>query len=218
MKMKMLMQRSALLALLVSGLSGQVYADIPDEVVQIRSAWENIKYQMPQEKQEAAYEQLSKQSAAVKQHYPQEASAAIWYGIIESSYAGAKGGLGALSLVKEAKKSFEEAIELDANALDGSAYTSLGALYYQVPGWPIGFGDDKMAEQLLQKGLSMNPDGIDSNYFYADFLFNNGDLDGAEKSLHKALQAAPRAGRALADEGRRKEIQVLLDKIAKKRS
>ncbi|MFM1869833.1 MAG: hypothetical protein RLY99_577, partial [Pseudomonadota bacterium] len=89
--------------------------------------------------------------------------------------------------------------------------------YYQVPGWPIGFGDDKKATEFLRKGLAINPDGIDPNYFYGDFLFRNGDLAGAEKSLRKALQAAPRNGRKVADDGRRKEINQLLEKIAEKR-
>jgi Tfp pilus assembly protein PilF len=45
-----------------------------------------------------------------------------------------------------------------------------GALYYQVPGWPIGFGDKDKANELLKKALALNPDGIDPNYFYGDFL------------------------------------------------
>src|SRR5690606_30096731 len=129
----------------------------------------------------------------------------------------AKGGLGALSSVKSAKKSLEQALEIDPKALSGSAYTSLGSLYYQVPGWPIGFGDNKKALEYLKKGLEINPDGIDSNYFYGDYLFREGDLDGAERALRKALQAAPRKGREDADAGRRGEINQLLDKIATKR-
>jgi hypothetical protein len=35
--------------------------------------------------------------------------------------------------------------------------------------------------------------------------------------LRKALQAAPRSGRKISDEGRRGEINQLLDKIAAKR-
>lgn len=192
-------------------------ADVTEDVVQVRSSWEKIKYRTPEKEQEAAFEQLVKESTRLREKYPRDASAAIWHGIVEASYAGAKGGLGALSLAKSARKSFEEALLIDAKALDGSAYTSLGSLYYQVPGWPIGFGDEKMALEMLNKGLSLNPNGIDPNYFYGDFLFRNGDLDGAERALKKALQAAPREGRALADEGRRKEINELLAKIAKKR-
>ena len=119
-------------------------------------------------------------------------------------------GLGALSLAKDAKKAFEQALELDAKALDGSAYTSLGSLYYQVPGWPIGFGNDDKARELLEKAIALNPEGIDSNYFLGDFLYRQGDTVGARRALQKALRAPARPERALADEGRRKEIESLL--------
>jgi len=141
----------------------------------------------------------------------------IWYGIVEASYAGARGGLGALGNVKNAKKSFERAIELKPSALDGSAFTSLGSLYYQVPSWPIGFGDNKKALEFLKRGLAANPEGIDPNFFLGDLLFKNGDYPNAEQAFKKALKAAPRPGRELADEGRRGEIESLLQKIAEKK-
>ena len=86
-----------------------------------------------------------------------------------------------------------------------------------MPGWPIGFGDDAKAQEFLKKGLAANPDGIDPNYFYGDFWYRKGDYDNAERFLRKALQAPARAGRKLADEGRRGEINQLLDKIAQQR-
>jgi tetratricopeptide (TPR) repeat protein len=203
-------------ALSCAAFSGSVWAGVNEDVVRIRSNWESIKYRMPEKEQEEAMEKLSKEAAKIKANYPNEPSALIWHGLIEASYAGLKGGLKALSLVKSAKSSFEDALEVNANALEGSAFTSLGSLYYQVPGWPLGFGDDKKAAELLKKGLAINPNGIDSNFFYGDFLFRSGDYDGAEKALKKALLAAPREGRALADEGRRKEVNELLAKIEKK--
>lgn len=206
------------IAVVLAILSNTALADVADDVVRVRVAWEKIKYRAPEKEQEAAYEQLAKESASIKEKYPKDAAAAIWHGIIEGSYAGAKGGLGALGLAKNAKKSFEDALAIDPRALDGSAYTSLGSLYYQVPGWPLGFGDDKMALEFLGKGLALNPNGIDPNYFYGDYLFRKGDLDGAEKALKKALAAPPREARPLADEGRRKEINELLARIAKKRT
>ena len=41
-----------------------------------------------------------------------------------------------------------------------------------------------------------------------------GDAVNAERYLRKALQAAPRVGRKLVDDGRRGEIAQLLEKIA----
>lgn len=193
------------------------WAGMDEDVIKVRQDWERIKYQTPVKEQEDAFEKLAKDSEKVMQAYPKSAEPAIWHGIVEASYAGAKGGLGALSLVKSARKSFEAALALNPNALDGSAYTSLGSLYYQVPGWPIGFGDEKKALELLQKGLAINPNGIDPNYFLGDYLFRTGDYTGAEQALQKALKASPREGRKLADEGRRKEINELLEKIRDKK-
>lgn len=197
--------------------SPTAFAAVGEDVSRLQRDWERIKYQVGTADQQKEFEQLSKEAEKVASQYPDRAEALIWNGIIEASYAGAKGGLGALSLVKNARRNFERALEINPKALNGSAYTSLGSLYYQVPGWPIGFGDDKKALEFLQKGLALNPDGIDPNYFYGDFLFRSGDLDNAERVLRKALQAPPRTGRKLADEGRRKEITQLLDKIAEKR-
>ena len=140
----------------------------------------------------------------------------IWQGIIQSSTAGAKGGLGALDFAKDARKSFEQAMRLDENALSGSAMTSLGVLYHKLPGWPISFGSDKKAEKLLKHALEINPDGIDPNYFYAEYLFDNGKYDEALKFAKKAQVAPSRADRPLADLGRKREIALLEAKIARK--
>jgi tetratricopeptide (TPR) repeat protein len=204
-------------AVLLSGATfTAAHAGVAEDVLRIRTQWEQIKYRAPEKEQEEALEKLAKESAKIKAANPGDASAAVWHGIIEASYAGAKGGLGALGLVKSAKQSFEDALAINPNALDGSAYTSLGSLYYQVPGWPLGFGDDKKAADLLKKGLALNPNGIDSNFFYGDFLFRSGDYEAAERVLKKALQAPAREGRALADEGRKREINDMLAKVEKK--
>jgi tetratricopeptide (TPR) repeat protein len=190
-----------------------------DEVKHIQSRWAEVNY-MPsnndnqEEAKEKAFEQLSimaTQAALKKENQPE---ALVWEGIVYSSYAGAKGGLGALSLAKHAKASYEEAIRIDADALDGSAYTSLGVLYSKVPGWPVGFGSDKKALQFLEKGLAKNPDGIDANYFYAEFMFEEEeDYRKAKQHLLKAMQAAPRPDRLNADEGRHQEITRLMAQV-----
>lgn len=193
------------------------HAAVEDDVGKLQHEWERVKYRTPAAEQGREFERLVGEADAIVSRHPGRAEPLIWHGIIEASYAGAKGGLGALPLVKNAKRDFEHALDIDPEALNGSAYTSLGSLYYQVPGWPLGFGDDRKAQEFLRKGLAVNPDGIDPNYFYGDFLFRAGDFDNAERALRKALQAPPRKGREVADEGRRREIGQLLEKIAEKR-
>lgn len=186
---------------------------VEDDVRLLQRQWEEIKYRKPAAEQVAAYEALSKEAAQVRARYADRAEPAIWYGIIVASHAGAKGGFGALSLAKQAKQALELALALDAKALEGSAYTSLGSLYYQVPGWPIAFGDDRKARALLESALAVNPDGIDPNFFLGDYLYRKGDYAGARQALERALKAAPRPDRPLADEGRRLEIETLLKEI-----
>ncbi len=206
----------AIIALVLSLTVSAVFAASP-EVSRMQQDWAEIKYKQPKNQQEQKFSSLLKIAEDYASKAQNDPEVLIWYGIIEASYAGARGGIGALGNVKNAKKSFERAIELKPAALDGSAFTSLGSLYYQVPGWPIGFGDNKKALEFLRKGLAANPDGIDPNFFYGDFLFKSGDYAGAEQALKKAQKAAPRPGRELADEGRRGEIDQLLEKIAEKK-
>jgi tetratricopeptide (TPR) repeat protein len=151
------------------------------------------------------------------QQRPGDAGLLIWSGIVKSSYAGAKGGLGGLKYAKEAKADLEAALRIEPNALDGSAYTSLGVLYFKVPGWPLGFGDDRKADELLQKALAINPGGLDPNYFYGEFLRAQKRYTEAEAYYRKALQAPARPGRELADRGRHQEIEAALTQIAGRR-
>lgn len=183
----------------------------------LQKDWARINYNIADEdEKESQMEKLSSQAQAVTNEYPNYAEPKIWQAIITSTQAGIKGGLGALSLVKKSKKLLEAAQAIKPNALNGSAYTSLGSLYYKVPGWPIGFGSDKKARKNLETALTINPNGIDPNYFYGDFLYEEGEYAKANQVLNKALNAPARADRPLADEGRRKEIQTLLAKVQKK--
>lgn len=206
---------TAVFALLV--VPGLALAGSSDQIVSsLQHDWAVAQYELSGEEQVAAFETLIEQADAAADANTGSADILIWNGIIKSSFAGVKGGLGALSMVKAAKKSLEQAMKLDPAALDGSAYTSLGALYYQVPGWPVGFGSDKKAVQLLQKGLEINPDGIDSNYFYADYLLQRKEYEQAEKYLLKAQNAAPRPNRPIADSGRQQEIVAALSQTREK--
>lgn len=202
----------ALLVLAIATFSS--YADETSDIQQLQTRWAEIKYATAEAQQEKAFAALvseAQQLTAANKSAPY----LIWEGIIRSTYAGAKGGLGALDQVKQAKKLFEQAIKLQPDAMQGSAYTSLGSLYYQVPGWPVGFGDSKKAKEMLLKGLSYNPDGIDSNYFYGDYLLEENQYQQAIAAFEKALQAAPRPGRESADAGRKGEIAAAIAKAKK---
>ena len=200
--------------ILASCLSFVSYADETGDIQKLQTRWAEIKYQTPAADQEKAFAALITEAQQLREAN-NRAPYLIWEAIIRSTYAGVKGGLGALDEVKQAKKLLEQSIKLDPAAMAGSAYTSLGSLYYQVPGWPVGFGDDKKAKEMLLKGLSYNPDGIDSNYFYGDYLLDQKEYQQALAAFEKALTAAPRPGRESADAGRKIEIEAAMAKAKK---
>lgn len=187
-----------------------------ETLLSYQEQWAHINYALPKEQKEAQFEMLANKLQTFSQQYPDRPEPLIWRGIVMSTWAGAKGGLGALGLVKDARSLFERSLKMSENALQGSAYTSLGSLYYQVPGWPVGFGDDDMARAMLEKAIKINPDGIDSNYFYADYWLEEGEYKKARQYFEKALQAPARPGRPEADAGRRDEIKSKLLQISKK--
>lgn len=206
----------AFLLLLALTFNTSLFAAGADDVIRpIQEQWAEIKYRQPENKQAELYRELAVKTHKLAEANPYLAEVLIWEGIIVSSEAGARGGLGALSLAKEARQLLEESLKLNEGALNGSAYTSLATLYAKVPMWPIGFGDKKKAEELFKKSLAINPTGIDPNFFYGEYLVDQDRVAEGRSYLEAALKAPPRPGRELADKGRRQEIQALLNKIAK---
>ena len=215
------MQRITLyLSILILGLSSLTVSaedtGLTQGIRDIQHEWAHIHYQLPEKQQADAYTQAEAKADALIKQYPERAEPLVWKAVLISTHAGVKGGLGALGMVREARDLLEQAKQIDPNTLQGSIYTSLGSLYYQVPGWPLGFGSDKKAKEFLTQALAINPDGLDPNYFYGDFLYRQGDYPAALAALEKALHAPDRPERPLADAGRRKEAQAIIDKIKDK--
>jgi tetratricopeptide (TPR) repeat protein len=186
------------------------WADAAADVTALQNEWDRVNFTLKKEEQVKPLEALITQAKAVNAAHPGNAPALIWEGIIHATYAGAKGGLGALGECKTAKSLFEQSIAIDPKALDGAAYTSAGSLYYQVPGWPVGFGDDKTAEEMLKKGLAIGPQDLDAHYFYADFLITQKRWKEAVDMLQKGLAIPDNGQRPLFQQGRRSKMAVML--------
>lgn len=202
------------LIILLLLINFSAFAQMNDAVKNLQKQWAIVNYQTPEDQQREAFEKLAKTASQVVLNNHNNVEALVWEGIIYSTYAGVTSTFSAGGLAKHAKKSFEAAIAINGDILNGSAYTSLGVLYYKVPGWPLSFGSNKKAEKYLKKGLKLNPNGIDSNYFYADFLYDEKDeYKQALKYAQMAQKAPARPNRPLADSGRQKETLKLIKNI-----
>lgn len=184
------------------------------DVKLINDGWAHIAYEVRgSSSQTRALDHLADQAAALVARYPNQAEPLLWQGIVVSEQANRANFLHKLGLATRARDLIARAYAINPRAANGGAAMSLGVLYYKVPGAPIGFGDDARARRLLREALALDPDGLDANYFYGDFLYDQGDKTGARSYLQKALRAPHDTSRPVWDAGRRREVQALIAKI-----
>jgi tetratricopeptide (TPR) repeat protein len=187
------------------------------EVHRLQSTWEAIKFGVPEgDAQTAKMNALGEDADAVVARFPDSPEVLIWDGIITSERASMAGAFSALGLAKRARDILEQAYKMAPATLDAGAPTSLGVLYYRVPGFPIGFGDSAKARQLLEQAVKLAPTGLDAWYFYADFLYDQKEYSKAAEAFHHALGLPAHPDRPLWDKNRRLVIQERLDSIAAK--
>ena len=77
------------------------------------------------------------------------------------------------------------------------------------------FGDYDKTRDYLQRSLNVNPNGMDPNFFYGEFLSERGKTAQAIEYLRKAMAAPARAGHEDAEAGRHAEIPQMLDTLMK---
>jgi tetratricopeptide (TPR) repeat protein len=199
--------------------AGAHASDNPQMDAQVRhidDEWARIKYRVKdKDDQLKQIETLAKEAAVVVNSYPGRAEPLLWEGIVTSEEAALANVFHQLGLARQARTMFEKAEAIDPKVLNGAVTMSLGVIYYRVPGFPIAFGDDDIARHYLEAAVAMDPGGLDSGYFYGDFLIKKGEYDHARAVLQHALEAPADAERAVWDAGRRVEIRTLLASIDK---
>lgn len=184
----------------------------------LQEAWQEAYYLAPDGEKADRLEVLLGSAEQLRRDFPNRPESWIVHAILLCVYTGVSWGFDALSNIEQARQLLLKAKEMDPKAMDGSAYVTLGALYYQVPGWPISFGDNHMAREYLQKALQLFPNGLDTNYFYGDFLAGEGEYEQAYPYLLRAEQAPIRASLAISDKQLKKDLAVLLQKVRGKLS
>ncbi len=188
------------------------------ELDALSRGWAHVNYEIRDMHAEIAEAQLmAARAGALAGQYPDRAEPLAWQALVLLCEADARHDLRSLELARTARHLLERAARIDPNAIGaGSIYANLGALYAQVPSFPISFGDLDKAAAYFRKALAANPGGLDVNYFYADYLNRQGRREEAMQALERALAAPARPGRELADRGRKWEASELMAKIRRK--
>jgi tetratricopeptide (TPR) repeat protein len=185
------------------------------EVSRISAEWARVKYQVHEKSaQYRQMEVLAGQAATIATRFPGRAEPLLWQGILISEKAGLASVFQQLGYATEARRVLERAEVIDPKAANGGVLMSLGVLYYRVPGFPIGFGSTKKARAYLERAIAMDPNGLESNYFYGAFLLEEGDRAGAKSYLDRALKAPVDPRRPVWDAGRRRDVADALAKLA----
>lgn len=190
-------------------------ADMASDVSAVNHGWAHITYEVKgSSTQTKALDKLADEAATIVARYPGQAEPLLWQGIIVSEQANRANFFHKLGLATKARDILQKAYSIDPKAAQGGAAMSLGVLYYKVPGSPLAWGDDDKAGRLLKQALALDPEGLDANYFYGDYLLDQGDRAGARAHLQKALRAPRDPNRPVWDAGRRREVRALLAKAS----
>jgi tetratricopeptide (TPR) repeat protein len=183
-----------------------------NELLSIQRAFDYANFSgLSKSERKRAFGELVESAADFSARYSSRVEAVAWNGIVLSTYAGEVSALSAMKYAKAARTALHDAEAMAPMALDGGIYASLGALYSKVPGGMVGFGDDELAASYFAKALEIDPDNIDSNFFYGEFLIEQEQYDRAITVLQRALAAPAVASRPLFDAGRRETIRDLLE-------
>lgn len=197
-----------------NSLSNQTNIEVA--VQQMKEQWAAIKYHVPKEQKVKQLESLIKKIDDLAQQNPNDALPLLWEGTMLSTLASLKSGLSALGTAKKAKATLEKSLIKDPTAENGYAHVILGALYARVPGKPVGFGNKETAKHHFQTALRMDPDGLETNYFYGDFLMAEGAYPMAKVHFEKADKAPVNPDSRVFEKGRRQELASAM-KIVKQK-
>lgn len=212
------MNRATFVVFLLLFASALLASELNSSIESLENDWAKAYYQPDEARQRQTYPKLLEQAVALVSRYPEAAEPKIWLATILATNAAFDSPLMALSHLDHARVLLETAIKINPKALSGSAYVTLGALYYMVPGWPVSFGDDDRAEEYLKSSLDINPNGIDANYFYADFLFRQDRAAEAEAFFQKAVEAPVRKIQMYADKQLQNEAKLALTHARQRKS
>ena len=184
-----------------------------ESLLTIENRWAEATYQTSGHAKDEALEALLNDVRDFAERHSDRAEAAAWHGIIARECIKNRGRSRSAKLRREAREALLKAESLDPLVLDGLVYANLGALYAETP---QGFGGKRGNVKgigYMWRAIVVDPDGLDSNYLYAELLVDEHRLEEAREILLRASTIPARPDHLPADRGRREQIITLLESV-----
>ena len=207
------MKKSLLILLAILGVnlnSANANPNLNKTISELRYEVTAIEF-TAKDKLKTSREILEKAKNLTKEN-PTNSDAYLWYGIalsVNAKHEKAESLSTALEVIREAKDNLEKSIELNPEAEEGRAYSTLGMIYAKAPVWPISFGSNSKAEENFKKAIAIGPNNMDNNYRWGEFLMKQGEVEEGKKYLTKALNMPNRKSRK-EDAFKKQDIKKIL--------
>lgn len=189
---------------------------LDEMLLSIESRWVAATHETDGRKHQKSLQKLLQDVRELHASHPGKPGAAAWHGIVARAYMDARGSGSSMRLAREARDALLKAESLDPLVLGGRVYANLRALYSSVSSGFGGFGNKTRGIGYLWKAIVIDPDGIDSNFLYAEVLLDEKDYPAAHDALLRANNAAARPGHPEADRARKLEVAALLAKVERR--
>ena len=206
------------ITLLFATVANSAGQSLPSDVTELRIELDRINLDLIDDAKLKRMKTMLSHSKTLARENSKNPGYLMMAGLYSLQYASDLGNLSALKHAKIARDYLIRSIEIDPTIFGASAHAVLGRMYMSVPGWPIGFGDKKKGLINFKKAIELAPNGMDSNYLYATYLFDKKKYAEAKKHLQKAKAAPARPNRVRADLKLHEIIDDALIEIEKKLS
>lgn len=109
-----------------------------------------------------------------------------WYALTIGRLGEAQGILRSLSAAGDMRRELETLLELAPD--HAGAHFALGMLYYRLPGWPLSFGDNNRALELMSAAVELAPDHTTYRLGLAELLLDMRRRDEAIELLEAIIE------------------------------
>ncbi|MCB1317957.1 MAG: hypothetical protein KDK27_18460 [Leptospiraceae bacterium] len=144
---------------------------------------------------------------------PDSVAAHTWYASSMGSHGLVRGIMSSLFYLGPIEKHAKKAVELDESYFEAAPLRLLGRFYHQAPGWPVGPGDNKKAQELLERSIEVGPEFAFNQVYLADLYISKGKKDDARKMLEAALALPERSNMPIHYQRSQAQARSLMEKL-----